>query len=434
MTSNYKKLGRYIRQVSGRNNDLSVTNLQGVSITKKFIPSIANTIGTNMSTYKIVRRNQFAYGPVTSRNGDKISVALLDQDEAIISQAYTVFEVINHDELDPEYLMMWFRRPEFDRYARFKSHGSVREIFGWDEMCDVDLPVPDIIEQRRIVSEYKAVTNRIKLNKRLIKKLEDTAQAIYKQWFIDFEFPVSQQYAESIGKPELAGHPYKTSGGEMRHDSILKKDVPSFWKTTPLHDLVDNTLGGDWGKAEPAGNYNDAAYCIRGTDINNVSRGIITGAPIRYLLPKNFQSRSLNPGQIVFEISGGSPIQSTGRACLISDDLVKSLDKGVICSNFCRAISLKSNKFINIFFSHIQYLYSCGVMFRYENSTTGVKNFSLESFLDQETMVVPDDHTLNDFNGYFEKINTSLYNSARQLEVISNHKGMILSELMLGEN
>ena len=110
----YKRLGDYIREVNVRNRDLKVTNLLGVSISKKFMPSIANTIGTDMSTYKIVGRRQFAYGPVTSRNGDKVSIALLgDYDNAIISQAYTVFEVIDHEQLLPEYLMMWFRRPEF---------------------------------------------------------------------------------------------------------------------------------------------------------------------------------------------------------------------------------------------------------------------------------------------------------------------------------
>src|SRR5574344_1002729 len=136
MKSNYKKLGQYIREVGSKNKDLNVSNLLGVSISKEFISSIANTVGSDMSTYKIVRNKQFAYGPVTSRNGDKISVALLQQDDCIISTSYTVFEIIDVNELDPEYLMMWFRRPEFDRYARYKSHGSVREIFGWDEMCN----------------------------------------------------------------------------------------------------------------------------------------------------------------------------------------------------------------------------------------------------------------------------------------------------------
>ena len=182
----YKRLGDYIREVNVRNLDLKVTNLLGVSISKEFMPSIANTIGTDMSTYKIVGRRQFAYGPVTSRNGDKVSIALLDgYDDAIISQAYTVFEVIDHEQLLPEYLMMWFRRPEFERYARFHSHGSAREIFDWDELCDVMLPIPSITRQREIVSEYETLTNRICLNNQMFQHLEATAQALYRKTFVD---------------------------------------------------------------------------------------------------------------------------------------------------------------------------------------------------------------------------------------------------------
>ena len=184
MKSNYKKLGDFIQVVSIKNTNLEVTKLLGVSITKKFIPSIANTIGTDMSKYKVVKKNQFTYGSITSRNGDKISVALLEDDEAIVSTSYTVFEVIDTDELLPEYLMMWFRRTEFDRYARYMSHGSTREAFGWDEMCDVELPVPSIEKQKEIVKEYHTITDRIKLNEQLNQNLEETAQAIYKEWFL----------------------------------------------------------------------------------------------------------------------------------------------------------------------------------------------------------------------------------------------------------
>ncbi len=184
MKSNYKPLGKYIQPVVGRNNDLGELPLVGLSIQKKFIPSIANTIGTDMSTYRIIERNQFAFGPVTSRNGDKITIALFsDFDKALISQAYVPFEVKDSKELDPEYLMMWFRRPEFDRYARFKSHGSAREIFDWDEMCNTLLPIPHIDKQREIVKEYNTIQNRIALNQQLIQKLEETAQAIYREWF-----------------------------------------------------------------------------------------------------------------------------------------------------------------------------------------------------------------------------------------------------------
>ncbi|MCR0482732.1 restriction endonuclease subunit S [[Clostridium] innocuum] len=167
MEKGYKILGNYIRLVDERNRDLSVTKLLGVSISKKFIPSIANIVGTDLSNYKIVRTGQFAYGPVTSRNGEKVSIAYLNEDDCIISSSYTVFEVEKKEELDPEYLMLWFSRPEFGRYARYKSHGSVREIFDWDELCMVELPMPDIEKQRKIVKAYKTITDRIALKQKI---------------------------------------------------------------------------------------------------------------------------------------------------------------------------------------------------------------------------------------------------------------------------
>ena len=187
MKTDYKVLGDYIQLVDQRNRDLSITNLLGVSIEKRFIPSIANIVGTDLSGYKIVRTGQFAYGPVTSRNGEKISIAYLDSDDCIISSSYTVFEVTKKGELDSEYLMLWFSRPEFDRYARYKSHGSVREIFDWNELCMVELPVPPIEEQRNIVKAYKTITDRIALKKQINDNLEATAQAIFKSLFIDYE-------------------------------------------------------------------------------------------------------------------------------------------------------------------------------------------------------------------------------------------------------
>lgn len=239
MQSNYKVLGPYIRPVNVRNSDLKVERLLGVSIQKILMPSIANTVGTNMKSYKVIKHGQFAYGPVTSRNGDKISVALLeDFEEAIVSQAYTVFEVIDRNELDPEYLMMWFRRPEFDRYARFKSHGSAREVFDWEEMCEVELPIPPIEKQREIVAEYNTVVNRIKLNEQLNQKLEETAQALYKHWFVDFEFPISAEQAASMGKPNLEGKPYKSSGGKMVFNAELDKKIPEGWVSRPLDAAV----------------------------------------------------------------------------------------------------------------------------------------------------------------------------------------------------
>lgn len=182
--SSYKRLGDYIQPVDIRNKECTVETLLGVSNAKVFIPSIANTIGTDMSNYKVITKGQFAYVTVTSRNGDKLSVALMQEEEAIVSQAYIVFEVMDKTELLPDYLMMWFRRPEFDRYARFKSHGSAREVFDWEEMCEVRLPIPDIEEQREIVAQYEAITRRIALKERICANLEETAQALYNKMFV----------------------------------------------------------------------------------------------------------------------------------------------------------------------------------------------------------------------------------------------------------
>lgn len=187
MKDNYKCLGDYIQIVDNRNKDLKITNLLGVSIEKRFIPSIANIVGTDLSNYKIVRTGQFAYGPVTSRNGEKISIAYLSDNDCIISSSYTVFEVVDKETLNPEYLMLWFSRPEFDRYARYRSHGSVREIFDWAELCMVELPVPPMEEQLKVVKAYKAITDRIELKKQINNNLEATAQAIFKSLFVDYE-------------------------------------------------------------------------------------------------------------------------------------------------------------------------------------------------------------------------------------------------------
>ncbi len=217
----YKRLGDYIRQVDVRNKDL-VDNLLGLSIAKQFIPSIANTIGTDMSNYKVVKPRQFGYVPVTSRNGDKITIALYDgKDDCIISQAYTVFEVKEESKLLPEFLMMWFRRPEFDRYARFKSHGSAREVFEWDEMCEVMLPVPPIEEQRKIVAQYQAIEQRIENNRRLIATIESTAQTIYRHMFVD---NITHEHLPSGWRMGTIGEIINISSGKSLTDKV---DAPN---------------------------------------------------------------------------------------------------------------------------------------------------------------------------------------------------------------
>lgn len=228
MKEGYRLLGDFIRQVDVRNTDGKEENLLGVSVQKMFIPSIANTVGTDFTKYKVVKRGQFTYIPDTSRRGDKIGIALLtDYDEGLVSNIYTVFEVKDENALLPEYLMLWFSRPEFDRYARFKSHGSVREVMDWDEMCKVELPVPSIEKQRSIVKAYNTITDRIELKRKINDNLEAAAQAIYKKMFVD---------------------------------DVDSANLPDGWKIIALENVAELSAGGD----------RPAVYSDYPTDVCNV--------------------------------------------------------------------------------------------------------------------------------------------------------------------
>ena len=181
----YKRLGDYIREVNVRNRELKVTKLVGLTIDKAFIPSVANVIGTDLSNYKVIKREQFACSLMQVSRDGKMPVAMFVEDEAIMSPAYPMFEITDKTVLMPQYLMMWFSRSEFDREASYYAVGGVRGSLTWEDFCNMKLPVPSITRQREIVSEYETLTNRIRLNNQMIQNLEATAQALYRKTFVD---------------------------------------------------------------------------------------------------------------------------------------------------------------------------------------------------------------------------------------------------------
>ena len=185
MELKYKSIGNYIHLIDNRNTDLECTKLVGLTVEKKFIPSVANIIGTDLSKYKVIKKNQFACSLMQVSRDGKMPVAMFREDSAIMSPAYPMFEVNDEKELMSEYLEMYLSRSEFDREAVFYAIGGVRGSLEWSDFCDMQLPVPPIEEQRRIVSEYQTVERRIANNEALIQKLEETAQAIYHHTFVE---------------------------------------------------------------------------------------------------------------------------------------------------------------------------------------------------------------------------------------------------------
>lgn len=179
----YKRLGDYIEPVDERNSKLEIKLSQGICNEKYF--QDPRQVAENSAADKIVRRGYFAYNRATTRNGEKISIAYREGPDCTVSSAYQVFKIKDEEKLNPKYLLMWYKRSDFDRYARFRSHGSAHEFFEYDEMCDVYLPLPDIDRQREIVEEYETLSRRISLNEQMIQKLEATAQALYRKMFVD---------------------------------------------------------------------------------------------------------------------------------------------------------------------------------------------------------------------------------------------------------
>lgn len=312
MRSNYRPIGDYIRLVDERNSELRVKNLLGLSISKEFIPSVANIIGTDMENYKIIKKGQFACSLMQVRRDKKLPVALLNQfSEAILSPAYPVFEVINPSELLPEYLMMWFSRSEFDREACFYSVGGVRGSLEWDDFCNMKLPVPSPEKQKEIVEEYHIIVNRMDLNQRMIQKLEETAQAIYKQWFVDFEFPISAELAQEMGNPELEGKPYKSNGGEMVESEL--GEIPKGWEVKTLKSLCPKIGSGATPKGGKESYLSTGISLIRSLNVYDYIFSSENLAFINEKQAKALDGVSVHKNDVLLNITG----VSVARCCMV---------------------------------------------------------------------------------------------------------------------
>ncbi|MFN8387666.1 MAG: restriction endonuclease subunit S [Anaerolineales bacterium] len=288
---------------------MKVTELLGINNVKYFQDSHTNTIGIDLQGYRIVRKGQFAYNRATTRNGDKISIALRQGDDCIVSPSYRVFESKDENVLNSEYLMMWFRRPEFDRYARFKSHGSAHEYFELEQMYEVELPIPHIDKQREIVAEYNTIIKRIDLNNQLIQKLEETAQAIYKQWFVDFEFPFD--FAQ--GKPNENGEPYKSAGGEMEFNKELDREIPVGWEVLPLKSICSKIGSGATPKGGKTNYAKSGISLIRSQNVYDYLFQPEDIAFINNNQAKQLENVTVQEKDVLFNITG----VSVARCCMV---------------------------------------------------------------------------------------------------------------------
>ena len=337
---------------------------------------------------------------------------LKSQKQDIAQLATGKFWVNNHAHIvesnglcDIRYLCYLINRMDLSGYIT----GSAQPKLNQANLLSIIIRLPLLRKQQYIANFISMFDDKIELNRRINENLEQQAQALFKSWFVDFE-------------------PFKD--GKFV-DSELGM-IPEGWQVGTFKDIIHSTLSGDWGKECKQGNHIQKVFCIRGADIPNIKRGDKGNMPTRFIIEKNFQSKALMDGDMVIEVSGGSPTQATGRACRISRGLLDKYNHSIVCTNFCRAIKPLS-QYSSFLYYMWEMFYNQGIMFSYENGTTGIKNLDINGLIQKEPIIIPPVEIALEFKKitqiYYEKIQSNGVES----EKLSQLRDTLLPRLMSGE-
>lgn len=301
--------------------------------------------------------------------------------------------VIDEDKADYRYVYYYL----CSQYTQLASlaNGGAQQNLNAGQIKDYDIDLPDMATQRKVADLLTMLDDKIEVNNEINKNLAAQAQSIFKSWFID--------------APES-----------------------SSWETGTFSDIIDTMIAGDWGKDSPLGNNTEMVYCIRGADIPDVKNGNKGKMPTRFILPKNYVAKHLVAGDVVVEISGGSPTQSTGRIASISQSLLDRYDKGMVCTNFCKAMKPKSGYSMFVYY-YWQYLYDKNVFFLYENGTTGIKNLDISGFIETEPIILPPVELVEKFDAFCHSVFDVIFANGLQNEKLANMRDALLPKLMSGE-
>ena len=397
MKSNYDILGNHIRLIDTRNKDNITDRVLGINIDKYFMPSVANVIGTDLSKYKLITKGKFACNPMHVGRDERLPVALYNEEEpAIVSPAYFMFEAIDNTLLNEEYLMMWLRRPEFDRVCWLHTDGSVRGGITWDDICRLEVPVPAMEEQLEIVSSYKAITDRIALKQKINDNLAETVKTIFKSWFLDFSALDSVEFTQS-------------KYGE----------IPSGWHYELLGDLCEcvtkgttpTTLGKDFTE--------EGINFIKGESINDDhSFNKSMFAHIDEETDKLLQRSRIKENDIVFTIAG-----TLGKFALVG--------KSVIPANTNQAVAIIRTSAIEAELLYSYFLGDWQVEFYKKNVQQAVQaNLSLTTIKDLPILLA-DTQSQQKYFTLVKPLLTTIKTSFAEIEQLSVLKNQLLTQLSL---
>ena len=321
---------------------------------------------------------------------------------------------INPKKANVDYLYYFFSQKYIQKRISQLSSQSVQANLNLELLGALEFDNKDINKQKKISAVLSALDSKIDLNNRINAELEAMAKTLYDYWFVQFDFP------------DQNGQPYKTSGGKMVWSEELKQDIPEGWGIAKMSEWINLDKSGDWGKDQQEGNYTKKVTCIRGADINGLN-GL--KPPTRYILEKN-TLKILKSHDIIIEISGGSPTQSTGRLAFITNATIKRFENPLICSNFCKPISIINKKLLYNFVYYWTSLYDNGIFFGYEGKTSGIKNLLLDSFVNSYFTVVPDEKIVNQFYDIMENIQKKKQTVLAENQKLAELRDWLLPMLM----
>jgi len=328
-----------------------------------------------------------------------------------------------------DYVYYWLASPWIFKTILNKNTGSTVPLINLGIIKSLPISLPeDVSEQEKIANVISKIDTKIELNNRINAELEAMAKTLYDYWFVQFDFPFD--FAQ--GKPAANGKPYKSSGGKMVYNPTLKREIPGGWEVSPLSSWIANDKTGDWGEEAPQGNYTLQVNCIRGADINGLNgTGKIT-APTRFILEKN-QHKILSPYDFIIEISGGSPTQSTGRMAFLIDETLSRFSYRLICSNFCKAISIKDNTFFYNFAYQWNNIYNSGLLFGWEGKTSGIKNLLFDAFVTKHMVCKPPEKLAEIFFEFAEPLQRKKQKVLKENEYLEALRDWLLPMLMNGQ-
>jgi type I restriction enzyme S subunit len=311
-------------------------------------------------------------------------------------------------------------RDDFFEHMMNGSKGTKMPRGDKNQILDFTIPDFEIGKQKQIAKVLSDLDAKIEINNKINKELEAMAKTLYDYWFVQFDFP------------DENGKPYKSSGGLMVFNEELKREIPEGWEVDSFSSWIKNDKSGDWGKETEQGNYINKVSCIRGADLNGLNGKGIVKSPTRFVLEKN-SHKLLEIGDFIIEISGGSPVQSTGRMAFITKETLERFENPLICSNFCKAVTLKEEKALYNFAHEWNRIYDAGILFGWEGKTSGIKNLLFESFVTNHKVAQPDSQVMEKFYDKAKPIHAQIQKNLQQNQKLAELRDWLLPMLMNGQ-